>query len=84
MILGYYWWYQLGYEVVTLFKIQKLDKVNKSNANIPRTIRFPQDLFDDYNNLSNETGVSFNSLVLSAMRYAYKDLEIDDNSNSKK
>ena len=70
--------------MVTLFKIQKLDKVNKSNANIPRTIRFPQDLFDDYNNLAQETGISFNSLVLSAMRYAYKDLEIDDHSNSKK
>ncbi len=63
-----------------MFKIQKLDKVNKSNANIPRTIRFPQDLFDDYNSLAKETGISFNSLVLSAMRYAYKDLEIDDNS----
>lgn len=63
-----------------MFKIQKLDKVNKSNANIPRTIIFPQDLFDDYNSLAKETGISFNSLVLSAMRYAYKDLEIDDNS----
>ena len=67
-----------------MFKIQKLDKVNKQNANIPRTIRFPEDLFNDYNNLAQETGVSFNSLVLSAMRYAYKDLQIEDNSKKKK
>ncbi len=67
-----------------MFKIQKLDKVNKQNANIARTIRFPEDLFNDYNKLAQETGVSFNSLVLSAMRYAYKDLQIEDNSKSKK
>lgn len=67
-----------------MFKIQKLDKVNKQNANIARTIRFPEDLFYDYNKLAQETGVSFNSLVLSAMRYAYKDLQIEDNSKSKK
>ena len=66
-----------------MFKIQKIDKVKKSNANIPRTIRFPEDLFNDYSKLAEETGISFNSLVLSAMRYAYKDLEIEDTSNSK-
>ena len=63
-----------------MFKIQKVDKVNKSSANIPRTIRFPEDLFNDYNKLSEETGVSFNSLVLEAMRYAYKNLEIESNN----
>lgn len=63
-----------------MFKIQKVDKVNKSSANIPRTIRFPEDLFNDYNKLSEETGVSFNSLVLEAMRYAYKDLKIESNN----
>ena len=63
-----------------MFKIQKVDKVNKSSANISRTIRFPEDLFEDYSKLSDETGVSFNSLVLEAMRYAYKDLEIESNN----
>lgn len=63
-----------------MFKIQKVDKINKASANIPRTIRFPEDLFNDYNKLSEETGVSFNSLVLEAMRYAYKNLEIESNN----
>ncbi len=67
-----------------MFKIQKLDKVSKQNANIPRTIRFPEDLFNDYNKLAQDTGVSFNSLVLSAMRYAYKDLQVEDVSKPKK
>lgn len=63
-----------------MFKIQKIDKINKSSANIPRTIRFPEDLFNDYNKLSDDTGISFNSLVLEAMRYAYKNLEIEPNN----
>ena len=63
-----------------MFKIQKVDKINKSSANIPRTIRFPEDLFNDYNKLSDDTGISFNSLVLEAMRYAYKNLEIEPNN----
>ena len=63
-----------------MFKIQKIDKANKESANISRTIRFQEDLFNNYNNLSSETGVSFNSLVLEAMRYAYKNLEIEENN----
>ena len=63
-----------------MFKIQKVDKINKSSANIARTIRFPEDLFTDYNKLSDDTGISFNSLVLEAMRYAYKNLEIEPNN----
>lgn len=67
-----------------MFKIQKMDKHNKNNANIARTIRFPEDLFNHYSELSEKTGHSFNSLVLSAMRYAYKDLQIDDSLLIKK
>ena len=63
-----------------MFIIQKLDKVNKTEANIARTVRFPEDLFNDYTELSNKTGVSFNSLVLEAMRYAYKNLKIEENN----
>jgi hypothetical protein len=73
-------WLRGGY----MFKIQKLDKVNKQSANISRTIRFPEDLYNNYNKLAQDTGVSFNSLVLHAMRYAYNDLEIEDNSKNKK
>lgn len=65
------------------FKIQKIDKSNKKETNIPRTVRFPEDLYNIYCSLSEKTGHSFNSLVLSAMRYAYKDLEIDDTINKK-
>ena len=54
-------------------------KIKKEGANIPRTIRFTEELFEQYTELSRETGVSFNELVLRAMRYAYKDLIIEDN-----
>lgn len=67
-----------------MFKIQKIDKVNKQQANIPRTIRFPEDVFNNYNKLSQDTGISFNSLVISAMKYAYKDLKVEDSLDNKK
>lgn len=67
-----------------MFRIQKIDKATKQGANIPRTIRFPEDLFNKYNEISIKTGVSFNSLVLEAMKYALNDLEIEDNEGSKK
>ena len=54
-------------------------RVKKEGANIPRTIRFTEELFEQYTELSKETGVSFNELVLRAMKYAYKDLVIEDN-----
>ena len=58
-------------------------KIKKEGANIPRTIRFTEELFDQYTELSKETGVSFNELVLRAMKYAYKDLIIEDNDTKK-
>lgn len=58
-------------------------KIKKEGANIPRTIRFTEELFEQYTELSKETGVSFNELVLRAMRYAYKDLVIEDNKPKK-
>ena len=58
-------------------------KIKKEGANIPRTIRFTEELFEQYTELSKETGVSFNELVLRAMRYAYKDLIIEDNDTKK-
>ena len=61
-----------------MFKVHKLSKAGKDSANISRTIRFTEDLFDEYNRIADETGVSFNSLVLSAMKYALNNLEIVD------
>ena len=58
-------------------------RVKKEGANIPRTIRFTEELFEQYTELSKETGVSFNELVLRAMKYAYKDLIIEDNDTKK-
>ena len=67
-----------------MFKITKIDKVSKESANIARTIRFPEKIFEEYNNLSNTTGISFNSLVIEAMKYALNDLEIVDLNDKRK
>ncbi|MBQ8288223.1 MAG: hypothetical protein IJX76_05565 [Clostridia bacterium] len=47
-------------------------KVNKEfkSANIPRTIRFTEQLFEDLNRVAAENDVSFNYLVLQCCKYA--------------
>jgi len=58
-----------------MFKVTKIEKINKSKANVPMTVRFPEDVYNDYKNLASESNQSFNSLVISALRYALQNLE---------
>lgn len=58
-----------------MFKIDKIEKVNKSKANVPMTVRFPEDIYNNYKQLSEDSNQSFNSLIISALRYALQNLE---------
>ncbi|MCI8291030.1 MAG: hypothetical protein HFJ25_02070 [Clostridia bacterium] len=58
-----------------MFKVNKIEKINKSKANIPMTVRFPEDIYTEYKKLSDYSGQSFNSLVISALRYSLEHLE---------
>lgn len=58
-----------------MFKVSKIEKVNKSKANVPMTVRFPEDIYNEYKKLSDDSGQSFNSLVISALRYSLENLE---------
>lgn len=58
-----------------MFKVTKIEKVNKSKANVPMTVRFPEDIYNEYKKLSEQSNQSFNSIVISALRYALEDLE---------
>ena len=49
-----------------MFKINKEFK----SANVPRTIRFTEPLFDKLNDVANKNGISFNLLVLQCCSYA--------------
>ena len=53
-----------------MFVIQKSPPL----ANVPRSIRFTEELFDELNKIAVENDVSFNSLVLQCCRYALNDL----------
>lgn len=55
----------------------KVTKINKSKANIPMTVRFPEDIYDEYKKLSEESNQSFNSIVISALRYSLEHLDKD-------
>jgi hypothetical protein len=58
-----------------MFKVTKIEKINKSKANIPMTIRFPEDVYNKYKQLSEESNQSFNSIVISALRYSLENIE---------
>ncbi len=52
----------------------KIDETLR-NANIPRTIRFSEDLFSRLNELAKANHISFNLLVLQCCKYALDNME---------
>ena len=49
-----------------------------SNANVPRTVRFTEQMFEKLNATAAENGISFNMLVLQCCKYALDNLEADE------
>lgn len=60
-----------------MFQINKEFK----GANIPRTIRFTEQLFEDLNRFAAENDVSFNYLVLQCCKYALEHAEQSEKEN---
>lgn len=54
----------------------KIDNELKS-ANIPRTVRFTENLFEKLNKTASENNVSFNLLVLQCCKYALDNMQKD-------
>ena len=54
-----------------MFKVQKELK----SANIPRTVRFTEPLFEELNKVAADNHISFNLLVLQCCRYALDNLK---------
>lgn len=54
-----------------MFKIEKELK----KANVPRTIRFTEELFEELNKAAADNQISFNHLVLQCCRYALDNQE---------
>ena len=63
----------MKYEIVgdCMFKIDTKFK----NANVSRTIRFTEVLYEELATLAQQNGISFNNLVLQCCRYALDDME---------
>ena len=55
----------------------KIDPSLKS-ANIARTVRFTEPLFDELNKLAADNNISFNALVLQCCKYALQNLDQED------
>ena len=52
----------------------QIDKGTKS-ANVQRTIRFTEELFERLSHAAGETNISFNNLVLQCCKYALDNME---------
>ena len=57
-----------------MFKIENEFK----NANISRTIRFTEPLFEQLCETSSKYGISFNLLVLQCCKYSLEELDTDE------
>lgn len=55
----------------------QVDKELK-NANVPRTIRFTEGLFEELAAVAQQEGISFNLLVLQCCRYALRERETNE------
>ena len=66
--------HNIGCGVDIMFKIEKALK----SANIARTIRFTEPLFETLNKTAAENDISFNLLVLQCCKYALDHMEKND------
>ena len=66
--------YNVGRGVGKMFKIDNEFK----NANISRTIRFTDSLFEKLNETAHKNDISFNLLVLQCCKYALENQQLDD------
>ncbi len=57
--------------VMEMFKIENELK----SANIARTVRFTEPLFEKLNDLAQEHNISFNLLVLQCCKYALENMD---------
>lgn len=57
-----------------MFQIEK----GMYGANIARTVRFPEALFECLSQLAQDNSVSFNSLVIQCCNYAVRDIEKEE------
>lgn len=60
-----------------------------SNANVSRTVRFTEKIFEDLNQTATKNNVSFNLLVLQCCKYAldnqeHQDITLQNNYNKDK
>lgn len=62
-----------------MFEIDK----SLSRPNIPRTIRFTEELFDALLEISEKEEISFNSLVLQCCNYALSNYKNKEDKNQK-
>ena len=64
-----------------MFQVNKIYKTSRNDISI--NIRFPEEIYNKYKQISKDTGYSFNGLVINAMNYALENMEDKENDENK-
>jgi predicted HicB family RNase H-like nuclease len=56
-----------------MFDIKKYAK--KKNNNVSRTVRFPDEIFDEINELSAKNNISVNSFIVACVKYSIENMK---------
>lgn len=59
-------------------------KIPENHSGITKTLRLPEDIVDDIQNLANIKNQSFNKIVISLIEFSLENLDENDKSKLKK
>ena len=59
-------------------------KIPENHSGISKTLRLPEDIVDNIQNLSNLKNLSFNRIVISLLQFGLDNLDEDDKSKLEK
>jgi len=62
------------YKMNTIYRRLIMFDLSKfKNSNIQTSVRFPEDIYNEFKKLAKENGMSFNNVVISCIKYALDD-----------
>lgn len=65
------------------FRIQKLEKADKTNNYVSKTVRLSDNIYSNYCKLAQETSYSINTLIIAALKFSYNNTNLLNKNNNK-
>lgn len=65
------------------FRIQKLEKADKTNNYISKTVRLSDNVYSNCSKLAKETSYSINTLIIAALKFSYTNTNLLNKTDNK-